>query len=76
MKDATLADRPAAMGALIVPGDQLAADVENADFGAVAGHHPALPLGDLTDSRDHEGLHVILSQSAFRIRSSIVSNAH
>src|SRR5579871_7007517 len=47
VKDAALADRPAAMRTLIVPGNQFTADVEDADLSAVAGNHPALPLGDL-----------------------------
>ena len=43
-KDAALTDRPAAMGALIVPGDEFAIDVEDADFGAVAGNDPAVAV--------------------------------
>src|SRR5258707_14666999 len=35
MVDAAPAHRPAPMGALIVPGDQLALDIEDADLGAV-----------------------------------------
>src|SRR5258708_9294171 len=38
--DAALADRPAAMGTLIVPPHQLPIDVEHAEFRAVAGNHP------------------------------------
>src|SRR6266446_451493 len=56
--DAALADRPAAMGALIVPRDQLAIDIEHADFGAVAGNHPPLTLGQLADPPHNEGFHL------------------
>jgi hypothetical protein len=58
VKDAALADRPAAMGALIVPCDQLTIDVEDADLDAVAGNHATLPFRDLPDLCDDEGLHV------------------
>src|SRR5712671_6641136 len=56
--DAALADRSAAMGALIVPRNELAIDVEDADFGAVAGNHPPLSLGQLADPPHHEGFHL------------------
>src|SRR5690242_10450759 len=39
--DAALAHRPLQMSALVVPGDQLAVDLEDADLGAVAGNHLA-----------------------------------
>src|SRR5258708_8735388 len=58
--DAALADRPAAMGTLIVPRNEFAIDVEDADFGAVAGNHPPLSLGQLADPPHHEGLHLSL----------------
>src|SRR5258708_30618976 len=51
--DAALANRPPAMGTLIVPRDPLAIDVENADFGAVAGNHPPLSLRHLTHPPPH-----------------------
>src|SRR5258708_24331338 len=38
--DAALADRSAAIGALIVPRNELAIDVEDAHFRALAGNHP------------------------------------
>jgi hypothetical protein len=42
------------MGALIVPGDELAIDVEDADFGAVAGNHPPRSHGEFLDPPHHE----------------------
>src|SRR5262252_9075461 len=56
--DAALAYRPATMGALIVPRNQLAIDVEDADLGAVAGNHPPLSLGQFVNPSHHEGFHL------------------
>src|SRR5262245_14563040 len=55
--DAALTHRPATMGALIVPRDQLAIDVEDADFGAVAGNHAPLSLDQFVNPSNHEGFH-------------------
>src|SRR5260370_24982577 len=55
--DAPLADRSRPMGALIVPGDQLAIDLEHADLDAIAGHDFAAALGKLIDSPDRIRLH-------------------
>src|SRR5712691_1103097 len=60
--DAALTDRPAAMGALIVPRNELAIDVEDADLGAVAGNHPPLSLGQFVDPPHHEGFHLSFPQ--------------
>src|SRR5262252_1016436 len=57
MVDAALAHRPTAMGALIVPGDQLAIDIEDADFSAIAGNYAPLALRQFADPPDHERLH-------------------
>src|SRR5499427_10815199 len=56
--DAALAHRSAPMGALIVPRNQLAIDVEDADLGAVAGNHPPLSLGQFVNPSHHEGFHL------------------
>src|SRR5882724_10253472 len=55
--DASLADRALPMGALIVPGDELAIDLEHADLDAVAGHDLAAAFGKLVDSCDRVRLH-------------------
>src|SRR5262245_3068677 len=55
--DASLAHGAGPMGALIVPGDELAIDLEHADLDAVAGHDLAPALGKLVDSSDRVGLH-------------------
>src|SRR5215475_5131786 len=55
--DAALTHRPATMGALIVPRDQLAIDVEDADFGAVAGNHAPLSLDQFVNPSNHKVFH-------------------
>jgi hypothetical protein len=67
MVDTALAHRSAAMGALIVPGHQLALDIEDADFGAIAGNHPPLALRELADPRRHKGLHCVSSCHSERV---------
>ena len=47
--DAPLANRPAPMRALVIPGDQLAIDHEDADLGAVARNHLALAIREFAD---------------------------
>src|SRR6266849_1144230 len=65
--DAALAHRPAAMGTLIVPGDQIAIDIEDADLGAVAGNHPTLAVRQLADPPHHKGLHALFSSYFSRV---------
>src|SRR5882672_6605967 len=55
--DAPLADRALSMRALIVPGDELAIDLEYADLDAIAGHDLPAALGQLVDFSDRVGLH-------------------
>src|SRR5579859_3009143 len=55
--DAALAHRPATMGALIIPGNELAIYIEHANLGAVAGDHPPLALAEFIDTPDHKRLH-------------------
>src|ERR1700687_5113586 len=67
--DAPLADRTLPMGALIVPGHELAIDLEHADLGAVAGHHLAAAFGELLDLPDRVRLHYVpLRTSSPRLR--------
>src|SRR5262249_18605070 len=62
--DTALADRPAAMGALIVPRNEFAIDIEAADFSTVAGNHPSLSLSQFVDPPHHEGFHLWFPQHA------------
>src|SRR5580704_7601501 len=55
--DAALAHRPAAMCALIIPGDEFAIDHEHADLGAVAGYDPSLAVREFPDAPYHKGFH-------------------
>src|ERR1700682_6203339 len=55
--DAALADRALQMGALVVPGDQLAIDLEHADLGSVAGDHLATAVVELVEAPYHVGFH-------------------
>src|SRR5215471_17898683 len=51
--DAALAHRALQMGALIVPGDKLAIDLEYADLDAVARDHLATAFGELVEATNH-----------------------
>src|SRR5882724_10078844 len=63
--DAPLADRALPMGALIVPGDELAIDLEHADLDAVAGHHLAAAFAELVGFSDRVRLHLVAAPYAF-----------
>ena len=54
---AALAHRPLQMGALVVPGDQLAVDLEHADLGAVAGDHLAAAFLEFVETPYHVRFH-------------------
>src|ERR1700722_5437425 len=65
--DAALAHRSLQVGALVVPGDQLAVDLEHADLGPIAGNHLATAFRKLVEAPYDVGFHRADSRTSFVI---------